>query len=132
MNSQPACANAFAKAGHQARINGCIVGEVLLAAKVLTVGVLYPDGHDFLVGQVAGVLQELQANHQANGMAWPANARGIQTSKARLAGLPVDLLGQLRQGVAQVDQIDQFWRNRSASRDVGVSHSAMSLQGLRL
>ena len=58
--------------------------------------------------RIASVLEQLQAPHQTNRMAWPTHARSVQSIKAPLAGLAVDLLGQLGQGLAQVDQIDQF------------------------
>jgi hypothetical protein len=100
--------NAFAKAGHQAGVNGEVVTKVLLAAEVLPVGVLDPDRHHFLVGQIAGVLEQLQPDHQTNGVAGAANAGFVQAAKALVARFPIDLLGQLNQRMAQVDEIDQF------------------------
>ena len=67
-----------------------------------------PRRHDFLVRQVAGVLQELQAHHQLQRVVWAADAGGIQPAEAALAGLPVDVLGQLHQRMTQLDEIDQF------------------------
>ena len=82
--------------------------EILLTTKVLPVRVLSPSGHDLFIADVAQVLEQLQANHKANGMARPANACRIQTAKLALQSFPVDLASQSTQLVTQINQIDQF------------------------
>ena len=84
------------------------MAEVLLAAEVLPIGVLNPHRHHFFVGQVAGVLQKLQAHHQTQGVAGTTNAAGVQPAEAGLTGLPVDVLRKLHQRVTQADEIDQL------------------------
>lgn len=43
-----------------------------------------------------------------NGVPGAANAGFVQAAEALVARFPIDLLGQLNQRVAQVDEIDQF------------------------
>lgn len=70
--------------------------------------ILNPDRHHFFIGQIASVLEQLQPDHQANGVARAANAGFVQAAKALLARFPIDLLGQLNQRMAQVYEVDQF------------------------
>jgi len=88
--------------------NRQVVAQVLFTAEVLPVRVLHPGGYDFFIGYVAGVLEQLQADHQADGMGRAAKTHGVQATKSALAGLPVDLLAQLYQRVAQVDDVGKL------------------------
>lgn len=58
---------------------------------------------------------------------------GIQATKVAFTGWPIDLLAQLLQRMAQVDDVlASSWRNRSESAVWEVSRSATILQGLEL
>ena len=70
--------------------------------------VLSSRGNDLFIGQVAGVLEQLQADHQANGLAGSAYACGIQAVKASLTGLLVNLCCQLNQAMLVVDEVEKF------------------------
>lgn len=54
------------------------------------------------------MFEQLQADHQANGVAGSAFACCIQAVKASLTGLPVDIGRQLGQGMFVVDEVDKF------------------------
>lgn len=84
------------------------MAEVLFAAEVLPERVLHPSGHDIFVGYIEGVFEKLQANHQADGVTRKSHTRCIQTTKLALTGLPIGLLAQLRQWVAQVDDVGKL------------------------
>jgi len=101
-------ANPVAKPSHQAGIDGQVVAKILFTAEVLPVGVLSPSGHNFFIADVTQVLEQLQANHQADGMAGPANACCIQAAELALQSFPINLACQHTQLVAQIDQVDQL------------------------
>ena len=89
-------------------INRLTVGEVLLAAEVLPVGVLRPGADDFFVTYVAQVLEQLQTHHQADGLIRAAHSGCVQATKLSPQCLSVNLAGQHAQRVALVYQVDQL------------------------
>ena len=97
----------MAKERHQTGIDGQIVREILLTAKVLPVQVLEPGRNDFFTADVAQVLEQL-ANHQADGMTRPANACCMQAAKLAIQCFPVNLASEHAQLVAQINQVDQL------------------------
>lgn len=84
------------------------MAEVLFAAEVLPVGVLYPAGYHLFVRNVAGVFEQLQPNHQPDGVSRTSNTCRIQANKTGLTRLPIDLLAELHQRVTQVNQVAQL------------------------
>ena len=82
--------------------------EVLLATKVLPVGVLNPLRHDHLIGEVEGVLQIVQSNHQADGYTGSALAFGVECAEALSGRIPINRASEFDQAVSLINQIDQF------------------------
>jgi hypothetical protein len=80
----------------------------LLATQVLPVGVLDPHADQLFIAHVTDLFEQLQADHQSNGMPWAANAAGVESSEFGFAGLPIYPLGKLHEGVTVVDDVDQF------------------------
>ena len=125
----------------QARL---VVGH---AAEVLPHDVLGPALHKFLVAELVGVLQVQQAGHQANGKARAAGRGDAGTGKLQAGAEQVILLNRLaaaawafehrrkahfnlgpgqpacqyRQGVAQIDHLDQPWTEK-IGRIASVGH----------
>jgi len=78
--------------------------EELLAGEVLEVWVLHPTLADLLVGQAEDVLEQQQAQHEAGFDGRPAGL-AIERRDLLIQPVPVDLAGQLRQLVLEVDDL---------------------------
>lgn len=103
----PRGTEARAKARHLRGVDRRRVREVLRATEVPPVRILDPAFDDLLIGQVEGVLQVVQPNHQTD--RHPGSAFiGVQRAEALDGGRPVDLSGELEPGVALIEQVDQL------------------------
>ena len=95
----PCLADALAKARHLGVVNRQPVLKILFSAKVLPVRILDPAGDDERVGEFEGVLEVVQADYEADGHAGPAHRVDIPRAKLGDGGGPIDLTGQLHQGM---------------------------------
>ncbi len=81
------------------------MAEELLAAEVLEIGVLQPSFAELFVREVEGVLEEGQAGHEAGGQGRLSGSVAVDGAEVRLEGGPCDLVGELHEGVLEVDDL---------------------------
>ena len=82
--------------------------EVLLAAEVLPVRVLNPALDHKFIGEVEGVLQVVQCDHQANGHAGTSFAFGVECAEALYGTVPVNVGCEFDQPLVLIHKIDQL------------------------
>ena len=78
--------------------------EILAAAEPLPVRVLDPALHHRLIGQVEGVLEIGQPDHQPRRLGGPAE-RTIEAAKLLIEAVPVDQTGQAKELVALIEDL---------------------------
>jgi hypothetical protein len=86
-------------------VEGQLVLEELLAAEQLKIGVLDPAFAQGLVGEIVHVLQDREAGHQPRRQGRTPGNVGVNRAEALLQKAPVDRRGELRQGMAHVDDL---------------------------
>ena len=94
----------LAPAGERARIAGQLMLEVLAATEPLVIRVLDPALHHRLIGEVEGMLEIRQPDHQPGGLRRPAE-RAIEAAKLMIEPVPVDQTGQAKQLVTVVEDL---------------------------
>jgi hypothetical protein len=128
-------ADPSAPADQRARVDRQLQLQVVEAAEHLPIGVLDPAFDHLLVGQLEGVLEVAEPDHQPDRHAGPAQLRVIELAEAGLEHRPVDQSRQPHQRVAQVDlltearapkviswfgiELDRLHRNRRISTPGG-------------
>jgi hypothetical protein len=78
--------------------------EVLAAAEPLPIRVLDPTLHHRFIGEVEGVLEIRQADHQARGFGGPAE-RTIEAAELLIETIPVDQTGQAKELVTMIEEL---------------------------
>ena len=98
-------AHPLAPARQRRAVERQLVPEELLAAEELEIRVLDPALAELLVGQVVRVLEDRQPRHQPRRQRRLAGLVRIDRAEPLLQKAPVDRRGQLRQRMAQVDDL---------------------------
>ena len=98
--------NTFTEAGHLRWVNRQLVLKVRFSAEVLPIGILCPLGNNFFIRQVVGVLQVVQADHQADRDAGSTFFR-IQVAELIFCCIPMDLTSQFVQRMALIQHLIQ-------------------------
>ncbi len=78
--------------------------EVLAAAEPLPIRVFCPALHHRLIGQVEGMLEIGQPDHQPGGLGGPSK-RPIEAAKLVIEPVPVDQTGQAKELVALIEDL---------------------------
>ena len=96
-------ADPLAPANQRARVDRQRELQVVEAAEVLPIRVLDPARDHLLVGQVEGVLQVAEPDHQPDRDAGPAHVGVIELAEARLEHRPIQQAGEAHQRMAPID-----------------------------
>ena len=94
-------------AGHRGAIEHQRQAKILLAAKILPIGIFLPPGAHLIIGQSVHVLEQMQPSHQPGWQPRAPLLLIVELAPGRIKARPVDRVRHLHQRVAHVDHVGQ-------------------------
>jgi hypothetical protein len=125
-------ANPIPPLRHARRVDRAFVLHVRVAAEVLPVGIFDPTSQHRLVRFVEGVLEVMQADHQADRPGRRAHIRAVTICERRLQLGPIDLVSRhylLALRIEELIEVGLKQFKHVAERRFGVYESIHKLQG---